>query len=180
MWLRENHDRAEGVWLVRFKAGAARSNLTLEQSIRQALCFGWIDSLPRTLDEERTLLYFAPRKPGSNWSRINRDRVTELESRGLLAPAGTQKIEAARADGSWSALDPVDRLEIPDDLQKAFDRYPGARVEWDGFPPSARRGILEWILNAKRATTRSRRIEETAALAQRGERANQGPRTRRP
>lgn len=175
-WLEANHTREDGVWLVRYKAGASRSNLTLEASIRQALCFGWIDSLPRALDEERTMLYFAPRKPGSNWSRINRERINELETAGMLAPAGRAKVAAARADGSWSALDPVDRLEVPPDLQEAFDRFPGSREEWDGFPPSVRRGILEWILNAKRPATRARRVEETAALAQRGKRANQWPR----
>lgn len=175
-WLAEHHERADGVWLIRFKAGAARSNLSLEQSIRQALCFGWIDSLPRALDDERTMLYFAPRKPGSNWSRLNRDRVEDLEVQGLLEPAGIEKIEAARADGSWSALDAVDRLEIPADLQAAFDRFPGSREEWDGFPPSIRRGILEWILNAKRPATRLKRLDETASLAKKGERANQWPR----
>ena len=175
-WLAANHTREEGVWLIRFKAGASRSNLALEAAIRQALCFGWIDSLPRALDEERTMLYFAPRKPGSNWSRINRDRVEDLEAAGLIEPAGAEKIAAARADGSWSALDPVDRLEVPDDLARAFELHPGSREAWDAFPPSTRRGILEWILNAKRPATRARRLEETASLAQRGERANQWPR----
>ena len=175
-WLDTHHAREEGVWLIRYKAAAERSNLTLEQAIRQALCYGWIDSLPRALDDERTMLWFAPRKPASNWSRLNRDRVEELEAAGLIEVAGREKIEAARADGSWSALDPVDRLEVPDDLADAFDRYPGARDAWDAFPPSARRGILEWILNAKRDATRARRVEETAELAQQGIRANQWPR----
>lgn len=176
-WLEANHTRADGIWLIRYKANASRSNLSLEEAIRQALCFGWIDSLPRALDAERTMLYFAPRKPGSNWSRLNRDRVADLESAGLIKPAGAEKIEAAREDGSWEALDSVDRLEVPDDLAAAFERFPGARTEWDSFPPSARRGILEWILNAKRSDTRERRITETAELAQRGERANQLPKS---
>ena len=105
--------------------------------------------------------------------------MTELPENSIC-PASEQdrraKVVAARADGSWSALDPVDRLEVPPDLQEAFDRYAGAREEWEGFPPSARRGILEWILKAKRAGTRPRRIEETASLAQGGKRANQWPR----
>jgi len=177
-WLSANHTREEGIWLIRYKANAGHFNLSLEQSIRQALCFGWIDSLPRALDAERTMLYFAPRKPGSNWSRLNRDRISELEAAGLIEPAGAEKIAAARRDGSWAALDAVDRLEVPDDLARAFDRHPGARAEWDSFPPSIRRGILEWILNARRPDTRERRVGETAELAQRGERANQWPRRR--
>jgi len=172
-WLAANHGREEGVWLIRYRANADRSNVSLEEAIRQALCFGWVDSLPRALDEDRTLLYFAPRKTGSNWSRLNRDRVAELEAEGLLAPPGKRKIDAAKADGSWSALDSVDRLEVPAELAAAFDRFPGSRGEWDSFPPSSRKAILEWILNAKQATTRAHRVEETARLAQRGERANQ-------
>ncbi|MEL7059424.1 MAG: YdeI/OmpD-associated family protein [Acidobacteriota bacterium] len=177
-WLEAHHARDEGVWLIRFKKSAPRSNLDLETAIEEALCFGWIDSLPRALDDERTMLWFAPRTPGSGWSRINKERVARLEAAGRLAPAGTAKIEAAKADGSWTALDAIETLEVPDDLAAAFERHPGSRAAWDAFPRSARRGILEWISTAKRQATRTRRIDETAELAARGERANQWPRTK--
>jgi uncharacterized protein YdeI (YjbR/CyaY-like superfamily) len=90
-----------------------------------------------------------------------------------MACAGRAVVEAARADGSWTLLDLVEDLVVPDDLAAALDAHPGARRQWEGFPPSARRGILEWIVQAKRDATRRQRVATTAELAARGERANQ-------
>lgn len=157
------------------KKASTRWSEEWKQVVVEALRFGWIDSLPRSLDARRTMLYFAPRKPGSNWSALNKRYVAQLEAEGRMAPAGAAVVAAAKADGSWSALDEVDQLVVPDDLARALGRHSSAREQWDAFPPSARRGILEWILNAKRSTTRAKRIEETARLAARGERANQWP-----
>lgn len=114
-----------------------------------------------------------PRTPRSGWSKPNKERVERLISAGLMHPAGLAKIEAAKRDGSWTALDAIERLEIPPDLAVALDRFPDARRHFEGFPPSARRGILEWISTARRPETRARRVEETATLADRNERANQ-------
>ena len=172
-WLAEHHAQAAGVWTVRYKKGAGRPTLSWNDIVEEAICFGWIDSLPRKLDAERTMLYVAPRKASSRWSGKNKRHVADLEAANLLAPPGIAAIERARADGSWDALDDVERLIVPEDLGAAFDARPGAREQWDGFPPSVRRGILEWILDAKRPATRQRRIEETAARAAVGERANQ-------
>ena len=172
-WLAAHHTQPDGVWTVRYKKGAGRPTLTVRDLVEEALCVGWIDSLPRRLDAERTMLYVAPRKAGSNWSGLNKRYVADLTARGLMRPAGLAAVERAQADGSWTALDEVEKLVVPDDLAAAFDTHPGSRAEWDAFPPSARRGILEWILNAKRPTTRQRRLDETARLAAQGERANQ-------
>lgn len=141
--------------------------------VEEALAFGWVDSLPRKLDDERTMLLVSPRKPGSNWSAVNKARIDKMASAGLMHPAGVAKIEQAKADGSWTALDAVHRLEVPDDLSAAFDRHPGSAEAFAAFPPSTRRGILEWIGNARRPETRAARIAETADKAARGERANQ-------
>ena len=119
------------------------------------------------------MLYFAPRKPYSNWSALNKTRVENMIKAGLMTPAGLEKVEAAKADGSWSALDTVEALVIPSDLAEAFDRYPASRKNFEAFPSSVKRGILEWILNAKRPETRQKRIEETARLAGENIRANQ-------
>ncbi|MGB3616483.1 MAG: YdeI/OmpD-associated family protein [Catalinimonas sp.] len=172
-WLAEHHARDGGVWLIRYKKEVDRPMVDYDAAVEEALCFGWVDSLPRTLDEERTMLYFAPRKPGSNWSRLNKDRIARLEVAGRLHPAGRAKVTEARRDGSWTALDDVERGVVPDDLATALAAHEGAAAHWEAFPPSVRRGILEWIQNAKRATTRAKRVEETARLAQRNERANQ-------
>ena len=119
------------------------------------------------------MLYFAPRKAGSGWSRPNKARVARLVADGRMTPAGQVKIDAAQADGSWSLLDSVDKLEVPADLAAAFAAYPDARANFDAFPPSARHASLTWIATAKRPETRARRIAETARLAQANVRANQ-------
>ncbi len=178
VWLEKHHGRDEGVWLVRHKKATGKPTLSYDEAVEEAVCFGWVDSLPRKLDAERSMLYFAPRKPGSGWSRPNKERVARMTEAGRMAPAGLAKVEAAKADRSWSALDDVESLVVPDDLAAAFDRHPGAAGYWEAFPRSAKRGILEWISTAKRDATRARRIEETARLAQRNERANQWPRKR--
>jgi uncharacterized protein YdeI (YjbR/CyaY-like superfamily) len=172
-WLECNHARGSGVWLVDWKAASGRRPIGYEAAVEEALCFGWIDSRPRKLDAERSMLWFAPRKAGSGWSAPNKRRVERLLAAGLMAPPGLAKVEAAQRDGSWSALDAVEALEVPPDLALEFERHAGATAGFAAFPSSARRGILEWIANARRAETRARRIEETAALAARGERANQ-------
>jgi uncharacterized protein YdeI (YjbR/CyaY-like superfamily) len=172
-WLAVHHRQADSAWVVTFKKGASRPRVPYDDLVEEALAFGWVDSLPRKLDAERTMLLMSPRKPGSNWSAVNKARIEKMTAAGLMHPAGLAKIEQARADGSWSALDAVDRLEVPEDLAAAFDERPGSAEAFAAFPPSTRRGILEWIGNARRPETRTARIAETADKAGRGERANQ-------
>lgn len=172
-WLEANHQTSTGVWLVLRKKSAGPVNLGVDDAVEEALCFGWIDSKPRKLDDARSMLYLAPRKPGSGWSAVNKARIERMQAAGLLTPAGEAKIDAAVRDGSWTLLDAVDALEVPPDLETALAQETGAREQWDAFPRSARRGILEWITQAKTAATREKRVRETATLAARGERANQ-------
>ena len=172
-WLQEHHERATGVWLVSFKQATGRPRVTYEAAVEEALCFGWVDSKPRKLDDERTMLYFAPRRPGSGWSRPNKERIARLEAAGRMAPAGAAKVAAARRDGSWEMLDAVEALEVPDDLVAALAGVADAARQFAAFPRSAKRGILEWIAQAKTEATRRRRVEETARLAGQGVRANQ-------
>jgi uncharacterized protein YdeI (YjbR/CyaY-like superfamily) len=172
-WLADNHQRGEGVWFVRYKKSSAKPSFDVNEAIEESICFGWIDSLPRKLDEERTMLYFAPRKKGSNWSGLNKARAEKMIAAGLMTPAGMEKIADAKADGSWIALDAVEALVIPPDLAEAFKRYPSARENFEAFPRSVKRGILEWILNAKRPETRQKRVDKTARLAAENIRANQ-------
>ena len=174
-WLEANHDRGEGVWLVLYKKASGKPTLSVDAYVSEAIAFGWIDSTPKKVDAERSARWVAPRKSGSNWSRLSKHRAERMEAAGLMADAGRRAVEAAKADGSWSVLDDVEDLVVPDDLADALDARPPARAEWDAFPPSTRRGILEWILNAKRDATRAKRIDETARLAEDGKRANQWP-----
>ena len=164
------------MWLVRYKKAAGKPTVTWNEIVEEAISFGWIDSAPRKLDEERTMLYVSPRKAGSNWSRLSKARAQRMIEAGQMTDAGQAAIDRAKADGTWTVLDDVEDLIVPPDLEVALEDAPPARREWDGFPPSTRRGILEWILNAKRDTTRAKRIGDTARLAQQGKRANQWPR----
>jgi len=161
------------VWLVTWKKDSGGPYLPYDDIVEEALAFGWVDSLPRKLDDRRSMLLVTPRKPASNWSRVNKERVERLTAAGLMAPAGQAVVDAAKASGTWTALDDVENLVEPDDLRAALDADPQARRQWDAFPRSARRGILEWLLNARTAPTRAKRLEEIARLASRGERANQ-------
>lgn len=144
-----------------------------EALVEECLCFGWIDSKPGAIDEKRSMRYIAPRKTGSNWSNINKQKAESLIAAGLMQAPGLQKIEVAKIDRSWSALDEVEALVLPKDLLEEMRNYPNAESNFRNFPRSAQRAILEWILNAKRPETRAKRIEETAQLAEDNKRANQ-------
>lgn len=175
-WLAKHHTRAQGVWLVTFKKGSGMPHLDNPGAVEEALCFGWVDSKPAKVDERRTNLCFALRKPGSGWSKLNKERIAWLIDSGAMEAAGLRKIAAAKEDGSWSKLDAVEAIEITSDLARAFSHHHGSAAHFDAFPRSAKRGILESILQAKRSETRARRIGETATLAARNERANQSRR----
>jgi uncharacterized protein YdeI (YjbR/CyaY-like superfamily) len=172
-WLAEHHGRGDGVWVV-YDRGP--TGLDYDGIVEEALCFGWVDSQGRGLDEARTMLYVAPRKKGSGWAGTNKARIERLSAEGRMAPAGVAAVERAKADGTWSLLDDVENLTEPPDLTAALDAVPAARAAWDGFPRSARRAILEWITIAKRPATREARIAETVSEAAAGRRANQWPR----
>jgi len=172
-WLVENHETSTGAWLVIWKASTGRPSVGYEESVEEALCVGWVDSKGGKIDDERTKLWFAPRNPRSAWARTNKDRVARLEAAGLMLPAGLRAIELAKANGAWTLLDDVENLVVPPDLDAAFAEHPGAREQWDAFPRSARRAILEWIVQARTEPTRAKRIAETAEKAAVGERANQ-------
>ena len=155
-WLRDNHDKAQGVWLVAFKAATGKTRLTYEDSIPDALSYGWIDSMNKPLDDERTALLFTPRKRGSGWSRTNKVRIERLLKEGRMEPAGLAKIAAAKRDGSWTLLDSVEALQVPDDLRKALGVV-GLR-KFEALTPGRRKEHLRALVTAKRPETRAKRI----------------------
>lgn len=172
-WLQSNHTRPDGIWLITYRRATGKATFTYEQAVEEALCFGWIDGHTKTLDEERGMQWYAPRRAGSVWARSNKERVARLIADGRMTPAGQARIDAAQADGTWALWDHVDSLAVPDDLAAALATYPAARAHFDAFPRSARHAILGWIATAKRPETRAKRIAETARLAQDNVRANQ-------
>ena len=170
-WLADHHADTPGVWLVTPKASSGLRTFDYEAGIVEALRFGWVDSTQRTVDDVRTMMWYAPRRPGSVWTRNNKQRVALLEREGRMEAAGTAAVAAAKASGMWTLMDDVEDLVVPDDLAAAFGRHPGSRRHWDGFPPSARKEMLAWIALAKRAETRDARVAQVAERAGRGERA---------
>ena len=172
-WLFENHEKSQGIWLVSYKKETGKPRVSYDEGVEEALCFGWIDSVQRKIDDESAKLYYAPRKLKSNWSALNKTRVEHLIKGGLMQPAGLAKIEHAKQHGFWDALNDVSEAIVPDDLALAFEENLPSRVNWDNFSKSSRKGILEWILNAKTAETRAKRIFETATLAAKNLKANQ-------
>ncbi len=173
-WLKKHHLRTEGIWLVTWKKATPSKHLPYAAIVEEALCFGWIDSLPRKLDEERTMLYISPRKQKSVWSKLNKERIVGLEAAGLMTEAGRAKIEAAKKDGTWTTLDEVEAMEMPYDLATALARNNKARKHFEAFPPGSRKIILQWVGSARTAATRARRITETVTLAAGNIRASPG------
>lgn len=171
-WLAANHTQAESIWLVTWKKATADKHVPYAAIVEEALCFGWIDSLPRKLDDERTMLRLSPRKAGSAWSQVNKYKVAALIAAGLMTPAGLAKIQQAKADGSWDTLNEVETLTVPADLAAALAGNADARRYFDAFPRSAKRGILEWIASARQPETRQRRVADTVAKAAENIRAN--------
>jgi uncharacterized protein YdeI (YjbR/CyaY-like superfamily) len=159
---------------VTWKKHVAEKHVDAAAVAEEALCVGWIDSLPRALDGDRTMLLVTPRRPKSAWSAVNKQRVARLVAEGAMTAAGLAVVEAAKRSGTWEALDAVEALTLPDDLLARFEAAtPAARTNFDAFPRSAKRGILEWIQNAKKPETRAKRVEETVTQAEVNVRANQ-------
>lgn len=171
-WLEVHHQSQKSVWLIIYKKDCGVPSVYYPEAVDQALCFGWIDSKANKRDEISYYQFFSKRNPKSNWSKVNKNKVEKLSALGLIAPAGWKVIELAKQNGKWSALDEVEKLTIPEDLQMLFDKNKTAFDFWEKFPPSTKRGILEWILNAKQKETREKRIQQTVDLAAKNIRAN--------
>ncbi|MBC8034108.1 MAG: YdeI/OmpD-associated family protein [Chitinophagaceae bacterium] len=171
-WLAKNHQVEASVWLIIYKKESGVATVYYPEAVDEALCFGWIDSKPNKRDDTSYFQFFSKRKPKSNWSKVNKQKVERLLAEGRMAPAGLEMVELAKRTGTWNALNEVEDTVMPPDLKAAFAKDKVASANWNKFPRSSRRGILEWILNAKRPETRNKRIEETVRLAAENIRAN--------
>ena len=170
-WLEANHATSSGVWMVTARARkGAPAGLDYEAAVEEALCFGWVDSTAGVVDELRGKIYFAPRKAKSPWAASNKARVERLVRDGLMRPAGLAVIEQAKANGYWTILDSVERLEIPEDLATALEAAPPAAATFAAWPPSVRKQQLAQIAYAVRPETRAQRVAKITELARRNER----------
>jgi len=141
-----------------YKAATGKARIRYEDSIPDALCYGWIDSVNKPLDDERTGLLFTPRRPGSGWSRTNKVRIALLLKEGRMQPAGLAKIAAAKRDGSWTLLDSVEAMQVPDDLRRALGAA-GMR-KFEALTPGRKKEHLRMLVTAKRPETRAKRVAQ--------------------
>ena len=164
-WLQENHDTENAVWVIFYKNKSQNPIISWSDAVDEALCFGWIDSIAKPIDEEKFMRFFSRRKPKSVWSRINKQKVERLISAGLMTKKGIESIEVARENGSWTILDDAESLIIPGDLETELEKKPNAKSYFMSLSKSDKKNILQWIVLAKRAETRQRRIVEIAEIA---------------
>ncbi len=171
-WLQENHDKKQSVWLICYKKQTGIPTLSWSDAVDEALCFGWIDSIRKTVDEDKFIQFYSRRKPNSTWSKVNKEKVQRFINDGMHE-SGLRKIEIAKQNGSWNILDTVDELLIPDDLAKAFQSFPGSLEYFSGLSKSVKKMMLYWLVSAKREETRQKRITEIASQAGEGKKPKQ-------
>jgi uncharacterized protein YdeI (YjbR/CyaY-like superfamily) len=172
-WLTESHASEKNIWLKIYKKQSQTPSVYYDEAVDEALCFGWVDSSIKKGNDEFYYQFFAKRNPKSNWSRVNKAKIEKLLSEGLMSDAGRKMVEIAKETGTWTALDDVENLINPPDLEEKLDQKPIAKAYFEAFPRSVKRGILEWLFNAKQTETRNKRIVEIVSLAEKNERANQ-------
>jgi uncharacterized protein YdeI (YjbR/CyaY-like superfamily) len=159
-WLELNHNQKDAVWLIFYKKKSPNYNLSWSDSVDEALCFGWIDSTKRAIDSEKYKQYFSKRKAKSNWSKVNKDKVKTLIDQNLMEEEGYKSIEIAKQNGSWTILDGVEALIIPEDLKEEFANYKGSIEYFESLSKSVKKMLLYWVISAKRKETRQKRILE--------------------
>lgn len=167
VWLHENHAVSTGIYLILYRVNSKHHNMRWEEAVQEALCYGWIDSTVKKIDDEKRRQLFTPRKVKSVWSKLNKTYITKLMERGLMHESGLKKIAQAKKDGSWTSLDDVENLIIPEDLKNAFAKNQKAFENYKAFSMTYRKGYLYWLNQGKRVTTRLKRIQEIIALCER-------------
>lgn len=163
-WLEENHHLKPAVWLVLYKKKASGTTISWSELVDEALCFGWIDSVRRPIDNEKFMQFLSPRKLKGPWSKVNKEKITQFIADGLMTEAGLKVIERAKQNGSWTILDEVEDLIIPADLVDALKLKPDAEEYFMGLSKSVRKLLLSWLVFAKQASTRQKRIKEIVDL----------------
>jgi uncharacterized protein YdeI (YjbR/CyaY-like superfamily) len=164
-WLKQNHSSKQSVWLVFYKMKSGIPTISWSDAVDEALCFGWIDSVRKSINDEKFIQFFSKRKANSTWSKVNKEKIQKLISEKKMMKAGVQSIELAKQNGSWTILDDVEELIIPEDLEKAFMANPGSKTFFLSLSKSVKKMILAWVVLAKQPETRKKRIVEIAERA---------------
>lgn len=164
-WLEDNHLEKQSIWLIYYKKKTNIPTVTYSDAVDEALCFGWIDSKAKSIDEKKSMQFFSKRKVKSVWSKVNKDKVARLDEAGLMAQAGLNSVEIAKRNGCWTILDEAEALIIPNDLEIEFQKSPNSKGYFLSLSRSDKRNILQWLTMAKRPETRMKRMEEIVELA---------------
>ena len=172
-WLKENHSLQESVWLIYYKKKSVYYSMSWSDAVDEALCFGWIDSVRKSLDDERFQQLFTKRKPKGTWSKINKEKIELLINENLMADAGLAVLKRSKENGSWDSLNEVEELKVPDDLFNVLQRNSEAEFFFNALSKSTRKAMLQWIALAKRPETREKRIEEIVELASKRQKPKQ-------
>lgn len=168
-WLLNNHQTEQSVYLIYWKKSSGRVNLVWEEAVEEALCFGWIDSVKKSMDQDRFMQLFTPRKPNSNWSKINKDKITILSEAGKMHLSGLKSVSLAKENGSWTKLDAIEALIVPQDLQEEMDKNSVVASYYEQQSKSVKKSILYWLFSAKRENTRRKRLDSFLEVALKGE-----------
>lgn len=172
-WLEKNHQTKESVWLLYFKSSTKLPSITWSEAVDEALCFGWIDSTKKTVDEKSYIQYFCKRKPNSTWSKVNKEKIDRLIQNNQMTKAGFESIETAKQNGTWFLMDDIEELILPADLSLALKKSKKATEFFQHQSKSMKKIMLHWIVTAKRPETRKKRIATIAGLAAKGMRPKQ-------
>lgn len=171
-WLAENHAKKDSIWVIFYKKSSKEPSITWSEAVDEAICFGWIDSLKKTIDERSYRQVFTPRKPKSGWSKINKEKVIKLTQLKKMRPAGIAAVERAKQNGMWELLDKIEALILPSELEATFKVEPSAREFYASLSNSKKKGVLYWVISAKRPATKAKRIEEFLKFAAEGKLPN--------
>jgi uncharacterized protein YdeI (YjbR/CyaY-like superfamily) len=171
-WLLKNHySESSGIWLVFYKKHTGKAGLTYDDAVEEALCFGWIDSIVKKIDDETYKQKFTPRRKKSNWSELNKKRARRMIRQALMAEAGLAKIKEAKTDGRWGKVKFREApVRIPPELREALKEAGAARENFDNFPTSYQKLLIGWIMSAKTVATRAKRIAEAVELTAKNKR----------
>ena len=164
-WLQKNHQKKQSVWLIQYKIKSGKPTLSWSHAVDEALCFGWIDSIRKTIDDESYKQLFSKRKKNSVWSKVNKEKVKQLVDSERMTAAGFASVDMAKQNGSWTILDEVEELIIPNDLEKKFKSNRGSKLFFLSLSKSVRKAMLQWLVLAKQKETRQKRVNEIATLA---------------
>jgi uncharacterized protein YdeI (YjbR/CyaY-like superfamily) len=164
-WLEENYDKEKEIWLIYFKKHTKKTRIPYDDAVEEALCFGWIDSIVKRIDNEKYMQKFTPRKSKSLWSEANKKRVKMMIDQGRMTEAGLNKIREARKSGSWTESTPIfDSRQVPEELKQAFSRNKKAYEFYRNLTPTYKKQYNWWIISATRKETRQKRVLKAIEL----------------